>query len=98
MDAFNILDFESATARSARTTITVAAGATEEKVVTWGSAFLSTAYTVSVSLESSDGPLGSSLRMRRIVSRTPSQMTVAVTNDDGVNPLSGTLHAIAVGD
>lgn len=94
-----MLDFENnGKPRSARQAITVAAGATEEKVVTWSQAFLTTNYTVTVDLESSEGTLGSSLRKRRMVSRTTDDVTVAVTNDDGVNALSGTLHAIAVDD
>lgn len=82
--------------RATRTAITVAAGATEEKTVTFNPPFADTNYTVISQIESADGTLGSSIRLRRITSHAVGSATVAVTNDDGLNPASGTIHCVAV--
>lgn len=84
--------------RAARLVVNIAAGATEEHMVTFPSAFVDLNYTVVAQIESTEGTLGSSLRLRRISARTVSDVSVVITNDDGLNALSGTIHVLAVHD
>lgn len=84
--------------RTSRTEISVAAGATEEKTVTFSPAFANAAYTVIAQIESTEGAMGSSLRLRKITEHLAGSVSISVTNDDGLNALSGTIHCLAVHD
>lgn len=84
--------------RHQRASITVAAGATETKTVTWDEAFADTAYAATAEMEAPDGTMGNSLRVRRVSARRVDAIDVVVTNDDSVNTLTGVLHAMAIHD
>lgn len=63
--------------------------------VTWPQAFPDANYTVTVSLEGTS--TGAGLRILRILSKTATEITVRVINDDATSK-TATIHAIAIPD
>ncbi len=79
------------------TTGAIAGGATVEVTFTWPSAFPNANYTVAAITEEATAGT-STLRVRRIVSRTASQIVVRIENSDTLAARTGTLHAVGVLD
>jgi hypothetical protein len=73
----------------------IAAGASLPVVITWDTPFASDVYTVTYSVEC---PVSGGLALRglHIESKTASQVTIRVVNDDDVNAHAGLLHAYGV--
>lgn len=85
------------TPRAARqATPSIAASGSADVTVTWPTAFASANYTATVTVENADA--GETLRATRIISRTPTQIVVRVTNSDALNPRMGTVHAVGIAD
>lgn len=84
--------------RAARgTTGAVAGGGAAEIPLAWPKPFLTTEYTVVASVEENT-PAASTLRVRRIVSRSLVGVVVGVYNEDALNARTGMIHAIGIPD
>lgn len=75
----------------------IAGTGTEEVQITWDTPFTDSNYTVTAQIQSSQGVLGTSLRIFRITEVTATGCSVSVRNDD-TGALEGTVHAIAIHD
>lgn len=64
--------------------------------MSWPTPYGDTSYTAVAMIETTEGTLGASLTLNRISGLTTDGISVSVTNDDGLNALSGTVHAIGL--
>ncbi|MFQ5778411.1 MAG: hypothetical protein ACE5IP_10435 [Terriglobia bacterium] len=79
------------------TTGAIAAGSSAAVTATWTTAFADANYTVNCTVVEATAGAGS-LRLHHLESVTAAAVVARVVNDDTVNPLTGTLHCIAMHD
>lgn len=82
--------------RTARVTTGAIAGGGSANVTVNFAAFSDTNFTVSAEVE--ELTAGDSLRIRKVLSRTASSVTVLVANQDTLNARTGTVHILAIHD